>query len=314
MVDVKRRTKRSTKKRARKSTEDRLRNWVQGKLEGNRWVRFSNGEISKQAKVSEYAASRVLPRIVSEMTGRPIEEVKAVRRQWWERKNSTPFQIYCIQQLRQKEWTLKDISNLIGFSYTVVQKHSLRAPVELPVTAEQEISDELGRVLKDGLGIVVDADGTIHKHDESSSGEAQESHKAQQHDRKAEAPEPTAFPTPKSEKVPPAREELPKQDKDIVQPRPAPTRASTLYDKGVALPGDEVIFLVQQLHRTGRSVEDILLEEELKVTEDQVRECLKQSPMPYPGAMDPKLNQLMIERRLDAGTHSVSDGDKKGVF
>ena len=223
MAGVKRRKRRRTK-----SVKGKLTEWLQDKLEGDKWAEYSCREIGGQAKVSHEAASREVPRLVAEITERPLQEVQAVRVRLWKRSHATPFEIFSLQQLRQKGWTLKNIANLVGLSPTGVRKHTLAPCVELPSnTSEREISDQLRQVLADELGIGISPDGTTHRLDRPSPP-AEHVDEARQDDLKAEAPE-LSTPPPESEIAPLANEESLKQDSDIVQNTGAP-RSPTATD------------------------------------------------------------------------------------
>lgn len=323
------RVKRS-KKRRRKSTKGKFASWLRDKLDGDQWAEFPAAEIAAQAKVHRKAVSRLLIPLVSELTERPLDEVRSVHERRWKHPHTSPFTIFCIQQLRQKKWSLNDITSLVEFSYTTVRTHSLASLVELPPdTTGYEVSDQLRRVLADELGIGIRPDGTTYRLGEASSQDA------------AKSPALDTSVSNEAESASPAKEEPSKQDTDILQTSRAPdspaaadtpTQSDNLvdgktdagsrakntfppYDKTVELPEPTVIYIVQKLYQKGNDVDAILGEGILKLrSEAQVYKCLDHPEIPFPDYINPNYERIMHERQLFPQESAPAEEDDRDRF
>ena len=307
------RTKRS-KKRRKKSTKDKLASWLRDKLDGDQWAEFTAAEIAKQAKVPRKSVSRFLIPLVAEMAERSLDEARSVHERKWKHPTTTPITIFCIQQLRQKGWVLKDVASQVSSSYGTVRKYTLAPHVELPPdTTGWEVSDQLRQVLADELGIGIRPDGTTYRLGEASSQDA------------ATSPALDTSVSNEAESASPAKEEPSKQDTDILQTSRAPdspaaadtpTQSDNLvdgktdagsrakntfppYDKTVELPEPTVIYIVQKLYQKGNDIDAILGEGILKLrSEAQVYKCLDHPEIPFPDYIDPNYERIMHERQL----------------
>ena len=287
----------------------RLKKWVGNRLDCDEWVGFPRAEIAKQAKVSKKAVSRELLHVVANVTDRSIEVVQEIHRCRWESKSATPFDIFCIQHLRQKDpkkWTFERIASLVGFSYTTVRNHTNTPTMGLPPdTSGKEISDELREVLAEELGIGINPDGTTHRLNQVLTGYMEKPHEVRQDDLGAEVSQPDVTAVGVSELKTPVKEEPPQQDSDIAEntdalhsPRAgyAHPRLSH-YGDNVRLPERILIYIVQRLHEKSDCV-DAIVREGLPVTEAQVYKCLDHQRIPMPDHIPPNYERLMIERQL----------------
>ena len=134
----------------------RLERWLGDKLDGNQWAHYSYREIAKEIGASHHAVHQNLIRLVAKMTGRQLDELRALRQREPIQHYNPKFVCFCIQQLHDREWNYKDILFLLGVSPTTLD-NCIRAPrVELPPdTGGWYVPDELRRVLKDELKIRV---------------------------------------------------------------------------------------------------------------------------------------------------------------
>ena len=318
MAETKRARNARNKKRRPVNIERRLKKWIENNLEGDRWVKFSWNEIGEQARVSRKLAFRKVRPLVAEMTDRTLEEVQEIHRRQWQSSQATPFDVFCVQQLRQKDrekWTFKRIVSLVGFGYATVHKHAHASHIEMPPdTGGREVSDQLRQVLADELGIGINPDGSTHTLDQSLSADIEEPHET--HQASLEASELGTTTPHESESASPANEELSEQDCAVVENSGAPHSPSTdkhdkliriiqlidqvvskylvLVDENDDLIDPTLIYIVQQLYGKGCPVVAILRERRLNLrTKAQVYGCLSHEPMSLPEHIDLKYQPII---------------------